>query len=133
MVKTNKKIMIILFSTVLCIGLLFVRQLSFPIEHEEIDKDELINHVYMSLQNNFLNENFSIYSDEQYTYVLYRSDLKHGDYITTSLDVRKKWGKYIVVGQTSYAANDNLISLESMVRFNKISKDKIITKEKQFN
>jgi hypothetical protein len=131
--KSRKKILIAIFSTVLGICVLVVGLLGLPIEHEDMNKDEVTDNVYLSLQNNFVNENFSIFSDDIYTYVLYRSDLKHGDYITTSLDARKKWGKYILEGHSSYAANDNLISIESIVRFKKIPNEKIITKEKPFD
>lgn len=133
MVTSKKKIVIALLSTVIGIYVLVVGLFGFPLEHENMRKDKLADNVYSNLQNNFVNENFSIFSDDKYTYVLYRADLNHGDYITTSLDARKRWGSYILEGHTSHAANDNLISSESIIRFKKLSIDKIITKEKPFN
>lgn|GEM_PF-4801710 len=133
MTKPKKLISIAIISIILAISVLVVRQLSFPLEYEDMNKEELNHSVYSILENNFVNENFSIFSDDKYTYVLYRSDLKHGDYITTSLDVRKKWGNYVLAGHTSGAANDNLISSESIIRFKKIPNDKIITEEESFD
>lgn len=121
------------FFIALAVLVLVFGLIGLPLEHENMTEQELSDTVYSGLQNNFVNENFSIFSDDKYTYVLYRADLKHGDYITTTLNARKKWGRYIIKGHTSYAADDSLISSENIIRFKKVPSDKITLQEKPFN
>ena len=124
MKKTLVIITIILISYTLKIN--FTRDVEF----EDLILDQLPKQVQSELLRNSESSGFSIYSDDKYTYVVYRADHQENEYISTDLLARKKKDKYIITSVVDRALKDNHVSYEKVIRLENVPEKNIVLNEK---
>lgn len=100
-------------------------------EYDLLTKEHLSEKVIQGLEDNRTNESrFSIYQDEQHTYVSYIADHAPNEYM--SLDIRlenRAFNRYSVIATIDHALHDTEVRYERIIQFQKIPIDRIAFKE----
>ncbi len=115
---------------VLILSFSIYKMRSQKVEYEVLNIEDVPVEVQNEMLANPQKNGFSIHSFENYTYVFYRLDHKENEYISTELSVHKKKDEYIITSLVDWATNDHLVSYEKVMKFEKVSEEDIVLKEK---
>lgn len=69
---------------------------------------------------------FSLFQDENDTYIYFKSDTTKSEYITTEIEVKDKRGNYVIVAKVNKAVN--IPSTEKLIKLNKITEENVVLK-----
>jgi len=100
-------------------------------EYDLLTKEHVSEKVIKGLEANRSNESrFSIYEDEQNTYVSYIADHEPNEYM--SLDIRlenRAFNRYAVIATIDHALHDTEVVYERIIQFEKTPTEHIVFKE----
>lgn len=127
MKKSFSIILIILF---LIGSFLAYKNMRQNVEYEVLNVEDIPVQVQNGILTNSETNGFSKHNYENDTYVFYKADHKENEYISTELLVDKKNGVYIITAVVDYASNDDLVSYEKVIKFEKVPEENIVLEEK---
>lgn len=125
-----KKSLALLVILIVLIGAIFLfKIMSEKVEYEVLSKEELPQLIQEEMKKSSEIKKFHIFNDEKFTYVIYKADHSENEYLTTDLTVIEKNGTYIITAIINWANNDEFVSKEKIIRFEKIQEDDLVFKE----
>ncbi len=93
------------------------------VEFDRLNYEDLDDEIIKVFETQLTSSEFGIYTDETTTIILFKpKEVKTGEYVTTSINVKKKKDKFIVTGVVESAVNDPYVSYMSIVRINQVMK-----------
>ncbi|MBN8193265.1 hypothetical protein JI667_14030 [Bacillus sp. NTK074B] len=104
---------LILLTLFLGLGIFYYLSIGFKAEYEDISMKKAPDKIRKEITDQ---TGFQVFQDGPFTYIYYKSNDKRNDYITTTLDVRRKSGSIVATARVDYAANDGDIRYDQLIK-----------------
>lgn len=125
----KRNIIIILLSITLVFSFFYLG-FSRGVEYEILTIDDAPVSIQTAIQENKDKLRFSIFEENNITYIYYKSDHFPNEYITTDLELKMKGRNYIVSATVTYAVNDGNVNYDRLIKFDKVLDKGILLTEK---
>lgn len=119
----------IILSAIILVLLIYYLYTGIRVPYENITLENVPVSIREKIEGNEDYIGYQLFQTSSHTYIYYRSNAGPNDYITTSVDIRSKFGKVVVTATVTNASNDGYVSDYKIIKLDKVSKDRILFKE----